>query len=62
MVHSNELRFGMHITDHGRMNPINYGEYRMNSSFTGVEKKNYYTLWPMESNSLVVQYQIWYVY
>ena len=62
MVNSIEFKFGMYITGHRRTNPIDFGEYRMNSSFTGVEKKNYYTLWPMESNSLVVQYQIWYVY
>ena len=42
----------MYITVCRRTNPIDFGEYRMNSLFTGVQKKNSYTLRPMESNSL----------
>ena len=38
-MHSIELKFGMHITGHRRMNPIDFGEYRMNSFFTGVQKR-----------------------
>ena len=30
-VHLIELKFGMHITSYRRINPIDFGEYRMNS-------------------------------
>ena len=40
----------MHITGHRRTNPIDFGEYRMNSFFTGVQKV--WTLQLVESNSL----------
>ena len=39
MVHSIELKFGMYITSHRRTNPIDFGEYRMNSFFTGAQKR-----------------------
>ena len=51
MVHSNELKFGMYITGHRRTNPIDFGEYRMNSFFYRSTKKDSYTLRPMEPNS-----------
>ena len=38
-VNSIELKFGMYITDPGRANSIDFGEYRMNSFFTGVQKR-----------------------
>ena len=42
-----KLKFGMHITGHRRKNPINFGEYRMNNFFTGVQKRIliHYGLW-----------------
>ena len=51
MVHFIEFKFGKYIAGHRWMNPIEFGEYQINSFFTGVQKKNSYTLWPMESNS-----------
>ena len=42
----------MYITCHHQTNPIDFGEYRMNSFFYRSTKKNSYTLRPMESNSL----------
>ena len=43
----------MYVTGHRRTNPIDFGEYRMNSFFFyRSTKKNSYTLRPMESNSL----------
>ena len=46
-VNSIELKFGMYITDHRRTNPIDFGEYRMNRFFTGVQKRIliHYDLW-----------------
>ena len=38
MVHSIELKLGKYITGHSRTNPIDFGEYRMNSFFTEVQK------------------------
>ena len=38
-VNSIELKFDMYITGHRRTNPINFGEYRMNSFFTDVQKR-----------------------
>ena len=35
-VQSIELKFRMYITGHRRMNPIDFGEFRMYSCFTGV--------------------------
>ena len=52
MVHSIELKFGMYITSYRRTNPIDFGEYQMNSFFYSSTKKNSYTLRPMESDSL----------
>ena len=51
-VLSIELKFGMHITVHYLIYCVDFGEYWMNSFFTGVQKNNSYTLRPMESNSL----------
>ena len=42
----------MYITGHRQTNPIDFGEYQMNSFFYRSTKKNTYTLWPIESNSL----------
>ena len=39
MVLSIKLKFGMHIAGHHWANPIDFGEYRMNSFFTGVQKR-----------------------
>ena len=52
MVHSIEFKFNMYITGHRRMNPIHFGEDQMDNFFYRSTKKNYYTLWPMESNFL----------
>ena len=49
MVHSIEFKFSMYITGYRRTNPIDFGEYEINSFFS---KKNSYKLRPMESNSL----------
>ena len=52
-MHSIVFIFGVYITGNRRTNPIDFGEYRMNTCFTGVQKKKYsYTLRPMEPNSL----------
>ena len=51
MVHLIELKFGTYITSHSWTNPIDFGEYLMNSFFTGVQKR-IIILRPMESNSL----------
>ena len=53
MVHSIEFKFGLYITSYRRINPIDFGEYRMNSFFYRSTKKNSYTLGPKESNSLM---------
>ena len=50
-MHSIEFKFCMHITDHRRTNPIDFGEYRVNS-FLQEYKKYFYTLRPKEANSL----------
>ena len=52
MIHSIDLKFGMHIISHRRTNPIDFGEHRMNNFFYRSTKKNSYTLRPMEPNSL----------
>ena len=39
IVHSIELKFSKSITGHRRTNPIDFAEYRMNSFFTGVQKR-----------------------
>ena len=49
-VHSIKLKFGMCIIGHHLTYCIDFGEFRINSLFTGVRKKNSYTLKPMESN------------
>ena len=36
------LKFGMDIADYCRTNPIHFGECRMHSLFTGVEKEFLY--------------------
>ena len=51
-MHSIELKFCMYITGHRRTNPIDFGEYWINSFFLQEYIKNSYTLRPMESNSL----------
>ena len=51
-MNSIEFKFVMHITAHRRTNPIDFGEYRMNSFFYRSTKKNSYTLRSMESNLL----------
>ena len=51
-VHSIELKFGMHIIVHRLIYCVDFGEFSINSFFTGVQKKNSYTLRPTESNSL----------
>ena len=38
-IHSIEFKFGMYITGHRWTNPIDFGEYWMNSFFTGVQKR-----------------------
>ena len=38
MVHSISLKFDMYITGHYQMNPIDFGEFRMHSFITGVQK------------------------
>ena len=37
-MHSIEFKFGMYITGHRRTNPVDFGEFRLNSVFIGVEK------------------------
>ena len=37
-VHSIELKFGMHIIVHRLMYCVDFGEFRINSFFTGVQK------------------------
>ena len=51
-----EFKFGMHITGHRRTNPIDFGEYRINSYFTGVQKKTliHYSLWSQILRSMLV--------
>ena len=46
-AHSIEIKFVMYITGHRRTNPTDFGEYRMNSFFTGVQKRilMHYGLW-----------------
>ena len=39
MVHSTELKFGMYVTGHCLMNPIDFGECQMYSFFTEVHKR-----------------------
>ena len=40
-MNSTELteKFGMHITGHHQIKPIDFGEYQLYSFFTGVQKK-----------------------
>ena len=48
------FKFGVYITSHRRTNPMDFGEYQINSFFFFFfrrTKKNSYTLRPMESNS-----------
>ena len=40
------------ITGHHRTNPVDFGDCRMYSFFFRSKQKNYYTLWPIESNTL----------
>ena len=42
MGHSIELKFGMYITGHRRTNPIDFGEYRMNSFLQEYKKEFLY--------------------
>ena len=46
-VHSIELKFGMHIIVHRLIHCVDFGEFRMNSFFTGVQKRIlvFYGLW-----------------
>ena len=48
-----KFKFDMHITGHRRTNLIDFGEYRMNSVFTGAQKNNSHTLRPMVPNCLM---------
>ena len=43
MVHSIELKLGMYIIGHRPTHCVEFGEFRTNSFFTGVQKKNSYT-------------------
>ena len=56
MVHSIELKFGMYITGHRRTSPVDFGEYWMNSFFTGVQKRIlvHYGLWNQIIKSVLV--------
>ena len=38
MVHSIEFKLCMYITGHRLKNPIDFGEHRKNSVFTGIQK------------------------
>ena len=51
-VHSIELKFGMHIIVYRFKYCVDFGEFRINSFYTGVQKSFFYTLQPLESNSL----------
>ena len=46
-VHSIDFKFGMYIRGHRRTNPIDFGENRINSFFTAVQKRIliHYGLW-----------------
>ena len=43
-VHSIELRFGMHIIGHRPTYCVNFGKFRINSFFAGIQE-NSYTGW-----------------
>ena len=51
-VHSIELKFYMYIIGHHWMEATDFGEFLMHSFFNWSTKKNSFTLWPMESNSV----------
>ena len=55
-MHSIEFKFGMYITGHRRTNPIDFGEHRTNSFFTGVQKRIliHYGLWNQILQSVLV--------
>ena len=52
IVHLIDFEFGIYIKGHRWTNSIDFGEFTMHSIFffTGVQTKNFFTLWPMESN------------
>ena len=50
MVHSIKIEIGMHIIDHHLTYCFHFGEFIINRLFTGVQRKNFYTLQPTESN------------
>ena len=50
MVHLIKIEIGMNIIDHHITYCIDFGEFRINRLFTGVQRKNSYTLQPTESN------------
>ena len=50
MVHSFVLKFGMYIIGQRSTYCVEFVEFRINSFFTGAQKKNSHILQPMESN------------
>ena len=49
-MHSIEFKFGTYIIGHRLTYCVEFGEFRLNSFFTGAQKKNSHSLQPMESN------------
>ena len=47
MVYSIELKFGMYIIGHRPTYCVEFGEFRINSFFTGAQKRilTHYSLW-----------------
>ena len=56
MVHSNELKFGMYIIGYCTTYCVDFGEFRMNIFFTGVQKRIliHYSIWSQIIRSMLV--------
>ena len=56
MVHSIELKFGMYIIGHRPIYCGDFDEFRINSSFTGVQKRIliHYSIWSQIIRSMLV--------
>ena len=56
LLHSIELKFGMYIKDRRPTYCVEFGEFRINSFFTGAQKKilMHYSLWSQIVRSMLV--------
>ena len=49
-MHSIEFKFGVYIIGQHPTYCVSFGEFNIDSFFTEMQKKNFYTLQPVDSN------------